>query len=904
MERLRALVESYRGLADVFHDILAEQSLDALLERTADTLERLVPYDALTIFQADETHRLLLPVLARDGWEANIMGSPIPFGAGITGWAVEERSPVLLAKAHLDPRVQVVPGTPADEPETLISVPLIARDAVKGALNIYRLGEEASFSEDEFELAQRFGDAAALALDNAQIRQRLEHQAQTDSLTGLFNHRAFQEQLRLELARAGRSRDPVALLMLDVDDFKRANDVYGHGAGDQILMALAEVLRSTARATDVVCRLGGDEFAVIMRSSEGEPALALGRRVAERVASIEPDATGGFGTLTVSIGIAEGPKHAMNPRELVACAEAAMMAAKAQGKDGVVLFDDGVSERPDGADTARHEVRSLAHMKLLQSLGSKLNRLNDVRRIGEVVANELRTLIDYHSCRVYVVEGTELTPIAVRGDFGLAEDGGRLPESALKLRLGEGIIGRAAETGRSLLVPNTLLCDFGVLLPGTPAVEESLIATPLTYGTRTVGVVVISKLGVAGFDGDDVRLLEVLAGHASVALENARLYSAQRREAENARALLELGRELAAADGLEDVLRRVVEQTAKILLAPRSAVWLQAAKTGPLVRRALSGYDGNERELRREARCDRDLTRALLEGEAPFLDTGAGGLADCLAGEGDVRLAVAPLTVEDRLGCIVAAVGEGGPEFSERDLELLDGIAQGARLAMASVRNVESLESTFLSTVEALANALEANDEYTSSHTRWITDAALSVGTELALDAKALKRLELGALFHDIGKIGVPTSILGKPGPLTPEEQRLIEMHPQLGERILSPIERLAEVRPIVESAHEHFDGGGYPRGKAGEEIPLESRIILVCDAFHAMTTDRPYRRQLPVEEACRRLEEEAGGEFDPRIVEVFLRVLPRLPAPEDAAGSGTNGVAPARAREQTLRAL
>jgi HD-GYP domain-containing protein (c-di-GMP phosphodiesterase class II) len=208
-------------------------------------------------------------------------------------------------------------------------------------------------------------------------------------------------------------------------------------------------------------------------------------------------------------------------------------------------------------------------------------------------------------------------------------------------------------------------------------------------------------------------------------------------------------------------------------------------------------------------------------------------------------------------------------------MRLLTGMASQAKLAIQNASSFQSLEETFLSTVEALANALEANDEYTSSHARWITDMALEVGRELGLDAKTLKRLELGALFHDIGKIGIPESILSKPGPLTPEERAVIETHPELGERILAPISRLEDVRPIVRHAHERWDGAGYPDGKAMDEIPIESRVILVCDAFHAMTTDRPYRSRLPVEEALRRLEESAGSQFDPDVVKAFLRLAP-----------------------------
>ena len=150
---------------------------------------------------------------------------------------------------------------------------------------------------------------------------------------------------------------------------------------------------------------------------------------------------------------------------------------------------------------------------------------------------------------------------------------------------------------------------------------------------------------------------------------------------------------------------------------------------------------------------------------------------------------------------------------------------------------------------------------------------ALQVGGEVGLDEPSLKRLELGALFHDIGKIGIPSEILAKPGPLTPEERAEMELHPTLGERILTPISRLADIRPIVRHCHERYDGTGYPDGIAGERIPIESRIIFVCDTFHAMTTDRPYRRRLARSEACR-LQAAAGTQFDPRIVQVFLRVV------------------------------
>jgi diguanylate cyclase (GGDEF)-like protein len=869
-----ALVESYRRLADVFHDVLGEQSLDALLDRIADALAELVPHDSLTIYEADEPRRLLIPVWARDQWADKILADRVPFGVGLTGWGVEHREPVRVNQAHLDPRTATVAGTPADEPEAMVTIPLIARDSIKGALNIYRLGEDARFNDDEFELAKRFGDAAALALDNAQIRARLEHQAQTDSLTGLYNHRAFHERLRLALASASRSHDAVSVLMLDIDDFKRVNDVYGHGAGDEILRSLAETLKDAVRASDAVYRLGGEEFAIVIVSRSPESAERLAHRLVERVESAEFDPAG---RITISVGLARGPEHAMNPRELIACSEAAMMTAKARGKNQIVLYDESSLERPEGllVPSAR-DVRSVAHLKMLQSLGGKVNRLNDVREIGHVIATELRSLIDYHNCRVSIIEGDDVLPIAFVGMFTSET---QEPLEILACKVGQGITGRVAQTGESLLIGDAANCEFARMLPGTDAIDESQVVVPLTYGTRIVGVIVISKLGLDQFDEDDVRLLEVLAGHAAVALENAGLYEAARREAERATALLEFSRQLSSAEGMDEVVDRIVELSARTLGSPRASVWLQDGAGDEITMHASHGYSELDRGRLSRMHFDPEAARAFLAAGEPFVlseeqHEAIEGAKEIAAGR---CFAVAPLSLDGgRLGCIAVASPEDG-EFTDRHLRLLAGVAHQAKLALTNAGNFRSLEKTFLETVEALANTLEANDEYTSSHARWITDLALRVGEGLGLDGRSLKRLELGALFHDIGKIGIPEAILSKPGPLTADERKLVETHPELGERIIAPIDRLEEVRPIVRHCHERYDGAGYPDRRSGEDIPLESRIILVCDAYHAMTTDRPYRKRLPRAEALQRLEEGAGTQFDPCVVEVCKRVLADL---------------------------
>ncbi|HST25388.1 MAG TPA: diguanylate cyclase, partial [Gaiellaceae bacterium] len=573
-----------------------------------------------------------------------------------------------------------IPGTPVD-PEALISVPLIARGTLKGALNLYRIGEKTSFDDYEFDLAKWFADAAALALDNVQVRASLQHQAQTDSLTGLYNHRFFHERLRAELTRAARAHDSVGLLMFDIDDFKRVNDICGHAVGDQILVAIAGALNALVRGSDVACRIGGEEFAVILPSCNAGDALGLARRLTERINEQPIDAAG---QVTLSIGVAEGPQHATNPRELVACAEAAMMTGKARGKNRIVVFSEDVGERPAAEEPGR-DTRSIAHLKMLESVAARLSRFNTVREIGDAIVTELRMLVDYHSCRVYLAEGDVLVPVAVIGE----EEGEAATLSELRVPVGFGITGRVAETGKSLLLSNSQDCEFGELVPGTEPVDESVVAVPLRYGTRTNGVVFLSQLGIDRFDDNDVRLLEMLANYAAVALENARLYESLRREAEHTRAWLDFSDELSSAGALEAMMEVIPVTVARLLEVEQCLLWLEDPAEGDFVCASSFGYDATASsstvaEVRITAEVADEFVRSR---KTPFLMTAQerhDRFFSTIPADELKSVAAAPLPVGPGVkGWITVLAPEAGIEhFTEERLRLLDGLAYRASMAI------------------------------------------------------------------------------------------------------------------------------------------------------------------------------------------------------------------------------
>jgi diguanylate cyclase (GGDEF)-like protein len=199
----------------------------------------------------------------------------------------------------------------------------------------------------------------------------------------------------------------------------------------------------------------------------------------------------------------------------------------------------------------------------------------------------------------------------------------------------------------------------------------------------------------------------------------------------------------------------------------------------------------------------------------------------------------------------------------------------------------ERVAETYHSMVRSLALALEARDGYTGAHSDAVEGLAVAVASRLGLDPAQLADVRSAALLHDIGKIGVPDRVLHKPGRLDEDEWVLMHQHPAIGERILRPLPGFDAIATAVRHAHESWDGHGYPDGLAGEAIPLASRIVLACDAWHALASDRPYRPALPVEEARAELERCAGTQFDPRVVEALLGCLDGLAAPEPTFAPG-----------------
>ena len=216
---------------------------------------------------------------------------------------------------------------------------------------------------------------------------------------------------------------------------------------------------------------------------------------------------------------------------------------------------------------------------------------------------------------------------------------------------------------------------------------------------------------------------------------------------------------------------------------------------------------------------------------------------------------------------------------------MLGVLAVFARERQARLESLVELKNAYHGTALVLGDVVEADDGYTGEHCRGVVQLAVEVGKHLGLDEDRRRNLEFGALLHDVGKIAIPKEIINKPGRLEPGEWTIVKTHTVEGQRILERVGGfMGQVGLIVRSHHERWDGTGYPDGLAGEDIPVESRIIACCDTWHAMRTNRPYREAIPHEAAVAELIAGAGHQLDPQIVDALLPILePDAPAPAPA---------------------
>lgn len=346
--------------------------------------------------------------------------------------------------------------------------------------------------------------------------------------------------------------------------------------------------------------------------------------------------------------------------------------------------------------------------------------------------------------------------------------------------------------------------------------------------------------------------------------------------------LLEVGKAISSTLDLNDLLRKIMQMATKVMRCETSTVYLVDRQTNELYFHIVQG-DPNVGSKLQEIRlpmgtglagwCAKENKPVIVPDtdKDPRFFKGA----DKKSGFVTRSMICVPMRLKDEVVGVLQALNRTGDiQFSDHDVDILEALANQAVSAIDNARLYENIQKVYLATIEVLATAIDAKDPYTQGHSRRVTQYSMAIAEELNMGSKEIDAVRYAGLLHDVGKIGINDSIIRKPARLTDEEYAIIKKHPEIGAKILRPVDFLADKVPGVKHHHEYYDGRGYPDHLKGEEIPLIARIICVADAFDAMTTNRPYRKGLSLNTAVAELNKFSGKQFDPACVDAFLKAF------------------------------
>jgi putative nucleotidyltransferase with HDIG domain len=532
----------------------------------------------------------------------------------------------------------------------------------------------------------------------------------------------------------------------------------------------------------------------------------------------------------------------------------------------------------DAIEELRRRYSELSH---LFAIGARLNAILDWDKLGDEIIHAALQLGHADGASLVLVDDY-LGDLYIASAHGLS---GTIISNT-RIQVGEGIVGWVAQHKQSLLllgaIKDATTYPKAHLKPDSigSAICAPLLASEPNQASTVLGVLCVSrKVDARWFSNEELGVIEALCAQAAVALHNARQYWRMSRHAVQLENLREISQNLIATLDVDVVLRLILEKAVELLRCQAGSLLLKDDESGEMIFQFVVGPARNQLLGTKIPGGVGIVGTVMREGKPLIVNNAQTDPRHYRQVDADTRLATQSLLAvplknkESTLGVVEVMNKHDGTPFSEDDSQLLSSFAIQGTIALENARLYSELKHSFTDVVRIIANAVEARDPYTAGHTNRVTDIAMETARELGWSREQLDRLEVGALLHDIGKIGVRDTVLRKPSGLTEEEYAEMKRHPIVGAQMLEGVDVLRPMLPYVLYHQERYDGKGYPFGLAGQEIPLEGRLLAVLDTFDAMTSDRPYRKGLAIETAVQEIERNRGTQFDPDVVDALLRV-------------------------------
>ena len=652
-------------------------------------------------------------------------------------------------------------------------------------------------------------------LDKQEMIQHYQEEATRDKLTGLFNKAAIHEKLGYICRRTSGY-----FLMIDLDSFKLVNDLHGHDMGDKILIAFAETIREAADQDAVIGRIGGDEFVLFSEKINSEDDIRI---ITENInVNFLKRAKALIGEeMDIPLGASVGAMYVSGAgsefTDIFNAADKALYKVKQNGKHGYALYNY--------EDFEEVEDTQLMNLKTISMILSERNISNTALQLGQdsfvhVYRFVMRYIMRYHrnACKLLFT----LQPIGEQSESEFAANCDRFCAHA------SGVL------RKSDLVMQCRKNQIFVLL--TDIKEEAIkqvVGNIIRTWSRDEGDILTVSYEVEFMESDDLM-------HAS---------------------------------DEQPWVAVVDDDVANLKLAghvlSKNNMRVTALKSG----RALLDFLKESRP-----------NLILLDVKMPDMD-GFETMSKLMAMEEDVaEIPVIFLTANDEVESEKKGLALGATDFIRKPFvpevlvmrvrQIINMIRLQRNLAQEVAKKTKENEELFLDVVKSLAEAIDAKDTYTNGHSDRVGQYSREIAKRYGYNTKEQSDIYMMGLLHDVGKIGVPDTVINKPGKLTEEEFEEIKRHPVVGHQILKNIKEMPSLATGARWHHERYDGTGYPDGLAGEQIPEAARIIAVADAYDAMTSYRSYRDVLPQDKVRNELVEGSGTQFDPKFAKIMVDMI------------------------------
>lgn len=504
---------------------------------------------------------------------------------------------------------------------------------------------------------------------------------------------------------------------------------------------------------------------------------------------------------------------------------------------------------------------------------------SDMPTLAQTIVSTVVSDFQHANCGLWLLddETKELKRLALAGSYA---DQFRLNKLYLH---GSSIIPRTIRTGQIWNVPNVLE-DRDYKAGWLNARSELCI--PLEVNGRVIGALDLQSAELNAFDATDERLMFMFASRAALMLEHARLLEQTERRLQRLTVLSAIETAIASSLELSVTLNVLLEQITAQLDVDAAAVLLLDAHLQTLEYAGGRGFRGQGVEHVRLRMGEDYAGRAVLERNLISVpDLNEPGSAperpERIAGEKFVTYYVVPLLAKGQVKGVLELYYRRRFEPDAEWPDFLETLARQAAIAIEDAamfaemqRSYTDLVVAYDTSIEVWSRALDLREKEFAGHAQRLTDLSLRLAREMGVDESLLPHIYRGALLHDIGQLSIPDSILLNPGPLSEDEWKIVREHPRRAYEMLFPIVYLHQALNIPYCHHERWDGSGYPRGLKGNEIPIEARIFAVVDTWDALCTDRPQRPAWSKKEALRYIREQAGKQFDPAVVDAFLRII------------------------------